>query len=115
VAVGALGRRIRSLNRGESWTGNVAGGVDLWDVAHGDDTFVAVGGFGRRIRSLDNGVSWENDLTSTQFALDGVAYGDGVFVAVGSNGRRIRSLDGGASWTDNIYQGDPLTAVTTGE
>jgi hypothetical protein len=86
-------------------------GVDIYDIAFGNGTWVAVGKDGKSAYSTD-GVTWtasgDTGLFATNAADIGITYGEiagkGIFVAVGkgdggNNSRRLVWSTNGVSWT----------------
>jgi hypothetical protein len=108
VAVGYGGIRVRSVDRGFTWTDPtelaVGGGDDmnlLRAAAWGNDRFVAAG---FRIFSSPDGAQWtEHENPSPQW-IGALAFGNGMFLGAGGGGLCARSADG-VDW-------NPCTDVT---
>lgn len=110
VVVGRAGLILRSPN-GTNWLHVPTGfGMDLLDVAFGENTFVAVGEevddaplFGRVNNSTtvyystDNGFTWSVANTGGTLDFLSVAYGNGRFVAGGRAG--VYQSDDGITWS----------------
>lgn len=101
VAVGYGGRRMRSLDLGDSWTDLIEddpnGGDDpnlLRAATFAQGLFVAVGW---RIWTSADGAAWTERTVDGQQWCGGVAYGNGRFVCAGGCGSTLRSNDG-LSW-----------------
>lgn len=88
VAVGSTGNRMRSTDRGSSWTLLPNAGSAWWyDVvvaANGD--FLAVGESGVHASSQDNGATWASaslGVSSTLYDIDRASSSTGYIVGVG--------------------------------
>jgi len=131
VAVGDVGKIVRSADNGANWihvtTGyasnsdyynnraSLNGINDLRGVSFGNNTFVAVGYSGKIITSTGDGSSWDNETAVNSNHLKGVSFGNGTFVAVGSNGTIVKSTNNGASWSSSSSgTSETLWGVTFG-
>jgi hypothetical protein len=108
VAVGYGGRRLRSVDDGQTWIDDQwledAGGDDFYNlraVGYGGGQFVAVGW---RVMTSPDGETWTDHGTMGQW-LGGLYNAEGFWVAVGGYGRRTHSTDG-VDWDDAPYDGD---------
>lgn len=79
VAIGEYGRRIRSIDNGQTWIDDQQGGEKFHDIAYGGGTFVAVGDDGNF--NTPDGLIW--DLGSFDIFYS-VAYGNGLWFAGGN-------------------------------
>ena len=130
VAVGDVGKIVRSTDNGANWSnvttgrtgssgysyylGSLYGTGTLRGVGFGNGTFVAVGDSGKILTSTNNGSSWDNETAVNSNNLYGVSFGNSTFVAVGQNGTILRSTNNGASWSNSSPGGNTLWAVTFG-
>jgi photosystem II stability/assembly factor-like uncharacterized protein len=131
VAVGDVGKIVRSADNGANWSHVTTGyasnsdyynnraslnGInDLRGVSFGNNTFVAVGYSGKIITSTGDGSSWDNETAVNSNHLRGVSFGNGTFVAVGSNGTIVKSTNNGASWSSSSSgTSETLWGVTFG-
>jgi photosystem II stability/assembly factor-like uncharacterized protein len=73
VAVGDLGKILRSTNSGATWTTVASVGIDLWDVNFYGSTGWAVGLSGTILRSTDGGISWVSEYSGTSQHLYAVS------------------------------------------
>jgi photosystem II stability/assembly factor-like uncharacterized protein len=98
VAVGALGRIIRSTTDGLNWATTNSTGNTLRDVAWPNATTVVVVGDGRIMRSTNSGQAWTTvwtgsaDLRAVSFPSSTAGF------AAGTGGDLLRTNDGGATW-----------------
>ena len=130
VAVGDVGKILRSTDNGANWSHVTTGyasnygnnykaslnGINnLRGVSFGNNTFVAVGYSGKIITSTDDGSSWDNETAVNSNNLYGVTFGNSTFVAVGSNGTIVKSTNNGASWSSSSSgTSETLFGVTFG-
>jgi hypothetical protein len=104
VAVGYGGRRVRSLDDGQTWVDDASlepmGGDDmalLRTVAHGDPGFVALGW---RSMTSPDGQAWNDHGANIGQWIGAVTFATGQFVAVGGYGLRAVSNDG-VTWQNH--------------
>ena len=111
VAVGYGGRRVRSIDRGLTWTDDqqlsASGGNDfelLYTVAWGGGKFLALGW---RVMISDDGKTW-NDLGTAplQDWVSSAVYTGNGFVGIGGYGLRVISPDGN-TWTEHKIDNVP--------
>jgi hypothetical protein len=100
------------------WTLHSLGEHFLYDVAHGNGTFVAVGasikGNAGGILTSSDGANWTAQTPGAIHFLYGVTYGNSAFVAVGNYGTILTSPDG-ANWrAQTSPTGNWLYGVTYG-
>ena len=90
-----LASTLYASNLGEvwDWRNPLPQGNPLYELAHGNDTFVAVGEAGVILTSNDT-ENWAVQRTGSSNWLTGVIHGDNKFVAVGSEGSILTSSDG---------------------
>lgn len=99
VAVGDLGRVVRTTNNGASWTVTNSTGTTLRDAAWPTAGSVVVVGEGRVLRSSNGGQTWttvwtgSSDLYAVSFPTASVGF------ASGSGNVLLSTTDGGVTWS----------------
>ncbi len=98
VAVGDLGRIIRTTNGGQTWGSTNSTGETLRDAAWPTATTAVVVGQGRILRSTNSGQTWSTVYTNS-FELRAVSFASAtVGFAAGTTSDLLRTNDGGATW-----------------
>lgn len=104
VAVGDLGRILRTTNSGANWTQISSSGLNLFDVAWAGSSTVVVVGENTIRRSTNSGQSW-SDVWDGGPVLRAVSFPTPtVGFAAGSGGTLLRTNDGGTTWNPVAMQ-----------
>jgi len=85
---------------GVTWASVTSPGVNGWDIAYGNGTWIVVGDSGAVYYSTDDGATWSAGSNPAAQNLKGVSYDarNDIFYAIGDD--LIKSVDGGVNWTE---------------
>lgn len=101
IAVGQVGRIMRTTNGGIVWTEQTSGvtedlfAVDFYTI----DSGIAVGNNGRMLRTTDGGQTWQIVSAGTTANLRGISFSSpAVGTVVGLSGIVLRTTNAGTNW-----------------
>ena len=111
-AVGKLGKVLKSVDEGETWTAQfVDGAGDLFQVFALDANQVSVGGVGGLFTSSNGGFIWDQEITSDP--ITGISYKDtNVIMACTADDEILFTTNGGLQWSTEAFDFVNLVDVT---
>ncbi|MGB1032178.1 MAG: YCF48-related protein, partial [Flavobacteriales bacterium] len=111
-AVGKLGKVLKSVDDGETWTAQfVDGAGDLFQVFALDANRVSVGGVGGLFTSSNGGLIWDQEVTSDP--ITGISYkNSNVIMACTADDEILFTTNGGLQWSTEAFDFVNLVDVT---
>jgi photosystem II stability/assembly factor-like uncharacterized protein len=100
VAVGSVGRILRSTDLGMSWSAvtNISTTLNAV-ISPANNIFISAGNTGAILRSSNGGVSFSSINSGTSVNLQAIDCSSSTCLIVGSSGAILRSTDSGSSWS----------------